>query len=182
MTGAVDLVLPVAKIPNALREYGRRVARSPLPDGSIRKEGPVNCLSEIIQSFPSPKTTYDFTQYKEGTLQRRVERRMAMTAAASRDINRYLEILRSHDREVDLVAKDLLINVTSFFRDPKVFDLLAKTIVPELVRSRTPDPPSASGLPGAEHGRGDIFLSPSSSVRKLRRQRATSSFRSSPRM
>ena len=151
MTGAVDLVLPVAKIPNALREYGRRVARSPLPDGSIRKEGPVNCLSEIIDLLRT-KTTHDFTQYKEGTLQRRVERRMAMTAAASRDINRYLEILRSDAGEVDLLAKDLLINVTSFFRDPKVFDLLAKTIVPELVRSRTPDPPLRIWVAGCSTG------------------------------
>jgi two-component system CheB/CheR fusion protein len=55
------------------------------------------------------------------------------------DMDRYIDILRSDTRELDLLAKDLLIHVTSFFRDPKVFDLLEEKIIPELVRSQAPD-------------------------------------------
>jgi two-component system CheB/CheR fusion protein len=54
-------------------------------------------------------------------------------------MNRYLKLLHSDSRELDLLAKDLLINVTSFFRDPKVFDFLAEQIIPDLIRSRPPD-------------------------------------------
>jgi chemotaxis methyl-accepting protein methylase len=85
------------------------------------------------------KTAYDFRLYKPGTLQRRVERRMAMAAVEADDMAQYLEILRGDSSELDLLAKDLLINVTSFFRDPKVFDLLAAKIIPDLVRQHAPD-------------------------------------------
>ena len=54
-------------------------------------------------------------------------------------MNRYLKLLQSDPRELDLLAKDLLINVTSFFRDPKVFDFLAEKIIPELIGSQAPD-------------------------------------------
>ncbi len=85
------------------------------------------------------KTAHDFTLYKPGTLQRRIERRMALASIGIGDVDRYLEILRNDPSELDLLAKDLLINVTSFFRDPQVFDFLATKIVPDLVRSQPPD-------------------------------------------
>ena len=138
ITGAVDLVLPVAMIPEALLKYDSRIARTHVPEGSVHQDGPRHPLPEIIDLLRT-KTDHDFTQYKQGTLQRRIERRMAMATVATRDMDQYLKILRSDARELDLLGKDLLINVTSFFRDPKVFDLVAKTIVPELVRSRAPD-------------------------------------------
>ena len=58
-------------------------------------------------------------------------------------MDRYLEILRSDASELDVLAKDLLINVTSFFRDSKVFDLLVEKIIPELVRDHSPDQSAA---------------------------------------
>ena len=63
---------------------------------------------------------------------------MAMAAIESDDMDRYLDILRSDKHELDLLAKDLLINVTSFFRDAKVFDLLAEKTIPDLVAGRKP--------------------------------------------
>ena len=108
-------------------------------------------LPEIIDLLRT-KTAHDFTLYKPGTLQRRIERRMAMAAIETDDMDRYLEILRSDARELDLLAKDLLINVTSFFRDPKVFDLLAEKIVPDLVRSQPPDQPLRIWIAGCSTG------------------------------
>src|SRR6202044_2717854 len=52
----------------------------------------------------------------------------------------------------ELLAKDLLINVTSFFRDPKVFDFLAEKIIPDLVRSHTPDHPLRIWVAGCSSG------------------------------
>jgi len=95
-------------------------------------------LPAIVERLRA-NTNHDFTLYKQGTLQRRIERRMAMAAIETDDADRYLEILRSDTNELNLLAKDLLINVTSFFRDPTVFDLLAEKIIPDLIRSQAPD-------------------------------------------
>src|SRR4029453_2740799 len=65
---------------------------------------------------------------------------------------RYLEILRSDARERDLLAKDLLINVTTFFRDPKVFNLLEDKIVPDLVRNWTSERPLRIWIAGCSTG------------------------------
>jgi two-component system, chemotaxis family, CheB/CheR fusion protein len=151
MTGTVDLVLPVAKIPQALGKYGRRMALARTQDGLTPQDGLQDWLPEIIDLVRT-KTTHDFRLYKPGTLQRRIERRMAMAALETDDMDRYLEILRSDTSELDLLARDLLINVTSFFRDPKVFDLLAEKIVPDLIRRQTPDHPLRIWIAGCSTG------------------------------
>ncbi len=138
MTGMVDVVLPAGKIPEALVEYGRRMALNRTLKSSGSRDKAADRLPEIIDLLRA-KTTHDFTLYKEGTLQRRIERRMGMVGVDTDDMDRYLEVLRSDPSELDLLAKDLLINVTGFFRDPKVFDFLAAKIVPDMVRSQAPD-------------------------------------------
>ena len=150
LTGAVDLVLPVAEIPDALVEYDRRMALTGALDGSIPQDKARDRLPAIIDLLRT-KTAHDFTLYKPGTLQRRVDRRMA-AAIETDDMDRYLDLLRSDPYELDLLAKDLLINVTSFFRDPKVFDLLAEKIVPDLVRSHAPDNPLRIWIAGCSTG------------------------------
>ncbi len=145
MTGVVDLVLPVAKIPEALIQHDLGHAAS----GS--KGGTLNKLSEIIDLLRT-KTTHDFTLYKPGTLQRRIERRMGMIGIGTDDMARYLDMLRSDPAELNLLAKDLLINVTGFFRDPKVFDHLVKKIVPDLVRGHTEDLPLRIWIAGCSTG------------------------------
>jgi two-component system CheB/CheR fusion protein len=137
-TDMVDLVLPVAKIPDALVKYGRRIAVAHGHDGTGSGNKVPDRLDEIVDLLRT-KTDHDFTLYKPGTLRRRIERRMALASIDTNDMNRYLAILRGDAREFDLLARDLLINVTSFFRDPSVFDFLAKKIVPDLVGDHTQD-------------------------------------------
>ena len=79
MTGAVDLVLPTAKIPEAIIRYQRRMALTLIQNGSLPQDTPHDGLHEIIDLL-RVKTAHDFSLYKPGTLQRRIERRMAMTA------------------------------------------------------------------------------------------------------
>jgi len=146
-TGAVDLVLPTAKIPEALVEYSQRQAQGGSPPQASAKLP----LPEIIELLRT-KTAHDFRLYKQGTLQRRVERRMALAGIARDHMDRYIQILRSGTDELDLLAKDLLINVTSFFRDPKVFDLLAEKVIPDLVRSHAPDQPIRIWVAGCSTG------------------------------
>ena len=151
LTGAVDFVVPVGEIPEALiRHYGR-MGQAGAEKGSSRYDLPRDWLLKIIEHL-STNTAYDFTQYKLGTLQRRIERRMATATLGTADMDRYLELLRADSIELDLLAKDLLINVTSFFRDPKVFDLLSEKIIPDLIRGHSPDQPLRIWIAGCSTG------------------------------
>ncbi len=151
MTGAVDLVLPVAQIPDALLKYDRRMASVRILDSSRPHGAAPDWLPGIIDLLRT-RTAHDFTLYKPGTLQRRIERRMAMAAIETGDMNCYLELLQRDASELDLLAKDLLINVTSFFRDPKVFHYLAEHVIPDMVRDRPPDHPIRIWIAGCSTG------------------------------
>jgi two-component system CheB/CheR fusion protein len=148
-TAAVDLVLPVAKIPEILANYGRQTYLKGEHDGAAPRARAENGLADIVELLRT-KTPHDFALYKPGTLQRRIERRMAMAAIA--DSRRYLEILQKDAGELELLAKDLLINVTRFFRDPEIFAFLAKEIVPELVRKHGLDRPLRIWVAGCSTG------------------------------
>jgi len=88
----VDLVLPVAKIPETLAKYGRQlVLNGKRRKGSAPDDHSPDRLAEIIDLLRT-KTAHDFALYKPGTLLRRIERRMAL--AAVDDIGRYLDRLR----------------------------------------------------------------------------------------
>src|SRR3954469_21312604 len=84
---------------------------------------------------------------------------MAMAAIEPEESSRYLGILKSDPRELDLLAKDLLINVTSFFRDGKVFDLLAEKIIPDLVTGRKVGQPLRIWSAGCSSGEETYSLS-----------------------
>src|SRR5271165_2378563 len=139
-TGAVDLVLRVADIPAALGRRGQHLAPVQAASGPDASQQTPDWLPVIIEPLRS-KAVHDFSLYKPGTLQRRIERRMALAAVQTGGIDSYIAMLRDDAKELDLLAKDLLINVTSFFRDPGVFRLLAETIIPDLIRSHAGDQP-----------------------------------------
>jgi len=142
--GAVNMVLSIADIPDALTSFDSRepVAENP--------ESP-DWLPRVIGLLRA-KTTHDFALYKPGTLRRRIERRMAIKSLKHNEIDHYLDLLQGDDAELDLLAKDLLIHVTSFFRDPRVFDVLADEIIPGLVQRAGPDGPLRIWIPGCSTG------------------------------
>ncbi len=149
LTGSADFVLPVAKMPEALLQYARQdyvrdAGSGPQPSDSVQA-----VFADIIDLLAA-QTAHDFSLYKHGTLQRRIERRMAM--AGIETSVRYLERLHGDASERELLAKDLLINVTYFFRDPAAFDLLAETVIPDLVRQQTLDRPLRIWVPGCSTG------------------------------
>jgi two-component system CheB/CheR fusion protein len=150
-TGAVDAVLPVAEIAAAIVNYDRRMKLARAPDAAHAKEAARDWLPEIVELLRT-KTAHDFTLYKEGTLRRRIERRLAMAAVDSDGMDQYLAVLRGDTGELDLLAKDLLINVTSFFRDPEVFELLAEKVIPALVGGATQDHPIRIWVAGCSTG------------------------------
>jgi len=93
-------------------------------------------LNRILMQLRSA-TGHDFTQYKKSTIGRRIERRMAMHNIDDRDV--YARYLREHPPEVQALFKELLINVTNFFRDPEAFDTLKRDILPQIFADKPED-------------------------------------------
>ena len=147
-TGAVDVVLSLAAMPEALVEHA---AQSVLQIRTERRVEIPDQMPAIIDLLRT-RTAHDFSRYKPGTLKRRVERRMVMAAIGVDGMDRYVTALRHDPAEVDRLAKDLLIHVTGFFRDPAVFDLLAGSIVPDLIRLHAGDRPLRIWVAGCSTG------------------------------
>lgn len=135
-TGAADAVLPVAAIPEALL----RRAVAPPGDGQLRH------LIDLLRRG----TSHDFSLYKAGTLRRRTERRMGLAGFTS--LADYMDLLRRDPAELHLLAKDLLIHVTGFFRDSDVFDLLRTRVLPELIAGHESGLPLRLWVPGCSTG------------------------------
>ena len=137
-TGAVDMVLRTAKIAEALVARERGNGFVPKRSKSSAHKSVEDLLPDIVALLRT-KTVHDFALYKHGTLERRVERRMAL--AGVKAAGKYLDLLLRDADERDQLSKDLLINVTGFFRDAAVFDLLAKSVIHDLVRDHPLDRP-----------------------------------------
>jgi len=146
-TGAVDLVLPVAQMPEALARYGgHRYVRNVESDSTPPLGDALRQIIDLLRE----RTSHDFALYKTGTLERRIERRMAL--AGIDDADRYVALLTRDGAELQRLADDLFINVTRFFRDAKAFDLLAQQIVPEIVQAHPPDRPIRIWAAGCSTG------------------------------
>jgi two-component system CheB/CheR fusion protein len=123
-SGRVDIILPVEEIARELVRFRQRLDALQSTTGAAR-----------IVALLKDKTVHDFTLYKSGTLERRIAHRMTLAGIPADDTGRYFDILEHDAKERQQLADDLLINVTSFFRDPKVFEVLASTVIPEIVSS-----------------------------------------------
>ncbi len=128
-TGLADLVLPPEEMPDKLISFSRKPFSVP-PDQAKPVIPDEDCLTRIF-SLLRDQTKVDFTLYKPNTVLRRIERRIAFNQAS--DIREYLRILETRPSEVLILYKELLIGVTSFFRDREVFEELAETHLPQLL-------------------------------------------------
>ncbi len=130
------------------------VGRNPTdrrPAGERARDLKAQGLPDIIALLRSD-TSNDFTSYKPGTLQRRIGRRMALKGLNPADMAGYLAALRADPSELHALAHDLLIHVTSFFRDTAVFDILAATTIPDLVASHADGQPLRLWVVGCSTG------------------------------
>ncbi|MDP9562004.1 UNVERIFIED_ORG: two-component system CheB/CheR fusion protein [Rhizobium nepotum] len=125
-------VLPVEEMPAAIAKHIALLSRLRADHSMERRMPQLDRIIEILRV----STANDFSAYKHGTMQRRVEKRMAVLGIEIEKIDRYLEILESSEDERQNLVRDLLINVTSFFRDGKVFDFLRDTIIPDILHAK----------------------------------------------
>jgi two-component system CheB/CheR fusion protein len=135
-TGLVDLVLPLAEIPGAIIRYASTQPRVPVPDEDASAERDEQDLLRTVFTLLRTRTRRDFTRYKQATILRRITRRMKMVQVE--DLESYVAMLQGHPEEVIALAEDFLVTVTSFFRDPDVFDALASNVLPSLFEGRAP--------------------------------------------
>ena len=175
-TGDVDLVLPAAKIAEALVSHEQGDALTPTPKNAHSQDSVQALLPKVIDLLRT-KTVHDFTHYKHGTLERRVGRRMAM--AAIKSAGEYLDLLVRNSNERDQLSRDLLINVTGFFRDAPVFDFLEKSVIPDLVRDHDLDRPLRVWVAGCSSAKKPI-PSPCCFASRSASRSATSNCRCSP--
>jgi two-component system CheB/CheR fusion protein len=136
-TGLVDRVVPLAQIPAALVELGLRRTTRDAP-GTV-SQGPQKADLSAILDLLKDRTAHDFHAYKPGTIGRRIERRMGLLSVPPGDLAQYLDLLRGDQAECEQLAQDLLINVTGFFRDPKVFETLETLVIPDILAKLAPD-------------------------------------------
>jgi two-component system CheB/CheR fusion protein len=136
-TGMADYVLAPGEMPEQLLAYVRGpYLQKPRPRPHIVEDRiafPRELVNKILNLIKR-KTGHDFSQYKEGTIQRRIERRMNLHQI--RKVSAYFDYLKENPREIDLLLSELLITVTSFFRDPGAFEALSGEALPELLRHR----------------------------------------------
>jgi two-component system CheB/CheR fusion protein len=92
----------------------------------------------------------DFGQYRQTTLLRRIQRRMVLNRAES--FESYADTLEKNPAELETLYQDILIHVTSFFREPEVFKDLQENVFPEVVKDRERDDPIRIWLPGSSTG------------------------------
>jgi len=95
-------------------------------------------LHEVL-TLLCARTGHDFSGYKENTIIRRIDRRMSATHID--DMSGYVRYLAENPGEAEILFKELLIEVTDFFRDPAAFESLREKVLPELFRIRAPDAP-----------------------------------------
>lgn len=149
--GCVDFVLSPKEIAQELVKIGQRPAmmHHPLLLNVDRVAADDENLGQIFRIL---NTTFkhDFTHYKRGTLTRRLTRRVALLNLNS--LEDYIQYLKANQDEVRALYDDLLIRVTSFFRDPIAFEGLTQKVFPGLVDNFTPGEAIRIWVPGCSTG------------------------------
>ena len=148
-TGMVDFIVPVEKMPQTLLGYIRHPFLS--SPGKI-KLSETNTQQQLSKMYALIRTAtgHDFSKYKPNTIQRRIERRLAVHQLEK--LSDYVVFLQKTPSESKALFKDLLIGVTSFFRDPQAFEILAQQGVEKILQNKKNDAPLRCWVVGCSTG------------------------------
>ncbi len=150
-TNCVDFVLPPARIAAELMRIGRHPY---LADASSIEPVPMRDADEApfaeILAVVHGATGIDFSLYREKTIKRRILRRLALRNIDS--LAEYADRLEDDAEELNALQRDLLISVTSFFRDPGSFESLKHLVYPRILQGRPPQAPLRVWVPGCATG------------------------------
>jgi two-component system CheB/CheR fusion protein len=136
--GAVDFVLEVEEMPSQLQNIDLAYERSNAyidDDINLQKTDDYS-FKQILRTLKQ-RTSHDFSHYKQPTIRRRIARRMVITKMLTSEA--YLNLLRINISEQDALFNDVLIPVSYFFRDSKIFETLPETVLPHIMQKKGPD-------------------------------------------
>jgi two-component system CheB/CheR fusion protein len=144
-TGAVDFVLPIRDLAKRLTDLIRiKEVVWPPEMGSLDEE-----ILRRILAHLRVRTGHDFSKYKQSTVVRRLARRMQVNRVDT--LKDYYELIRDNADEVQALLSDLLISVTSFFRDRDAFEALAK-VLPQIFAGKATGQPIRVWVAGCATG------------------------------
>jgi two-component system CheB/CheR fusion protein len=147
-TGMVDFILPVEQMGAQLAQYLTHpfLALRKTPEMGKKVEGQLQKVFLLIRH----ETGHDFSHYKRNTILRRVSRRLAVHQIDN--LEDYLKLLTTSSEEVAILARELLITVTNFFRDHNAFTALQEHVIRPLVTERPSDRPIRIWVAGCATG------------------------------
>lgn len=150
-SGCVDFILPPVEIARELV----RLVRGARPERVVRnreQESPPEIAEDLQKVLEILRVTsnIDFRHYKLATMQRRIARRM--TVHKIDNLNQYATYLEQHPAEAQALCQDLLIHVTSFFREPEAFEALQTSVFPKLISGKSKTDPIRIWVPGCSTG------------------------------
>src|SRR5215471_17761667 len=146
--GLADVVAPVEELPGkilAYRQHAPHITRRDVPIED-KAQGALEKVFVLLRAH----TGNDFSLYKRSTIFRRIERRMGLHQIDN--IAHYVRFLRENPREIEMLFKELLIGVTSFFRDPGAWEHLKKEVMPALLSTRSSGGVLRAWVPGCSTG------------------------------
>ena len=152
--GYVNQVLTLDKMPQALRAAAkllpaRKEAQEAQEAGSAGKALDIKGIERILALLRAA-TGHDFSQYKKHTVGRRIERRMFQHLTTSTEA--YARYLQQQPQELKALFRELLINVTSFFRDPEAFEVLKHDVLPAMIQAKSAELPLRIWVAGCSTG------------------------------
>jgi two-component system CheB/CheR fusion protein len=131
-TGLVDYIAPPESLPQLLIDYVQ--ASSELKVRHVPATPAVESALSRIFILIRARTGKDFSMYKRSTVMRRIERRMGLHQLTR--LSDYVRYLQENPQEVEVLAKEMLIGVTQFFRDPDAWKTLQDNVIPKIISSK----------------------------------------------
>jgi two-component system CheB/CheR fusion protein len=147
-TGMVDFILPVEKMGEQLAQYIHHpyLERRQTLEPEEKSEGQLQKIFLAIRH----QTGHDFSHYKRNTIRRRIARRLAVHQIE--DLDHYLKLLQASPDEAGILAREMLITVTNFFRDREAWESLREQVIHPLVAEKPPDTPLRIWVAGCATG------------------------------
>ena len=146
--GVADIVAPVEELPERILTYLKRPPLTGAAELTL-EEKTQSALDKAIVLLRA-HTGHDFSLYKKNTFYRRIERRMGIHQIDK--ISAYIRYLQENSQELELLFKELLIGVTSFFRDEAAWDALRENLIPTLLAGRPAGQALRAWAPGCSTG------------------------------
>lgn len=153
-TGLVDAILPAEEIPARLLAHIRNIPyQEPevepprlIPRANMTNEEVLAALLHLLHQVGG----IDFSDYKPTTVMRRIDRRMQVRHTP--ELYQYYDLLEHDRNEIITLRREMLISVTSFFRDPETFNVLAESVIAPMVSDRPPNEPIRVWIAGVATG------------------------------